>query len=105
MSTTANWSYTNIATVRPRLGESEWGGVEYGPEYEIACTWSAESSQERDANGAEFISRRKIYTEDPRPRFLDLIRLNGSDDWDEIRSVTAWDMSFFDEEPDFLLVT
>jgi len=47
----------------------------------------------------------RFYTEDHRPRYLDLILLNGSTDWQEIRAVTGWDMSFFDEEPDFLLVT
>lgn len=105
MSSTANWSYTNVATIRPRISESEWGGVEYGPEYEIACTWSAKSEQVRDANGAEFVCRHQIYTEDRRPRFLDLISFDGSNGWEQIRSVTQWDMSFFDEEPDVLLVT
>lgn len=105
MSETSNWSYTNVATIKPRIGESEWGGVEYGPEYEIACTWTAKAEQMRDSNGAEFVSRSQIFTEDKRPKYLDMIRLNGSEQWQEIRGVNEWDMSFFDEEPDILLVT
>lgn len=44
-------------------------------------------------------------TEDRRPKYLDLIHFDGSNGWEEIRSVTNWDMSFFGEQPDFLLVT
>ncbi|VFT07340.1 glycoprotein [Pseudomonas aeruginosa] len=39
------------------------------------------------------------------PKYLDLIQFDGSNGWEEIRSVTNWDMSFFGEDPDFLLVT
>lgn len=105
MSATANWTYTNVATVRPFLGSDEWGAAQYGPEFEIACTWAAKSEQVRDANGAEFVCRHQIYTEDLRPKFLDLIQFDGSNGWEEIRAVTTWDMSFFDEQPDVLLVT
>lgn len=112
MSNTANWSYTNVATIRPRIGADTWTGeVQYGPEYEIACTWAAEAEQQRDmggqggASGAEFISRHIIYTEDRRPQYLDLISFDGSNGWEEIRSRTEWDMSFFGETPDVRLVT
>ncbi len=105
MSETANWSYTNIATVRPYAGSDKWGGSQYGEPYEIACTWAAKSEQMRDSMGAEFVTRNQIYTEDQRPGYLDLIQLKGSSDWQEIRAVTSWDMSFFGEAPDFLLVT
>jgi hypothetical protein len=112
MSATASWSYTNTATIRPRLSVDDWTGeVTYGPEYTIACTWAAEATQQRDmggqggANGAEFISRHIIYTEDRRPQYLDLIQFDGSNGWEEIRTRTEWDMSFFDEEPDVKLIT
>lgn len=106
MSDTANWSYTNTATIRPFVSIDDWTGqATYGEEYTIACTWTAKSEQQRDARGAEFVSRHQVYTEDKRPKHLDLIKMNGSDEWEEIRSVTNWDMSFFGEEPDFLLVT
>jgi hypothetical protein len=106
LSATANWSYTNVATVRPFLSIDLMSQETlYGPEYEIACTWAAKSEQARDDNGAEFVSRHMIYTEDSRPKYLDMIQFEGSDGWEEIRSVTNWDMSFFGEDPDFLLVT
>lgn len=112
LSQTANWSYTNIATVRPFLSIDLMNQKAiYGEEYQIECTWAAKHEQVRDmggqggSQGAEFVSRHMIYTEDKRPKFLDLIQFDGSDGWEEIRSVTNWDMSFFGEEPDFLLVT
>lgn len=112
MSATANWSYTNVATVRPRLKmDLKTQQTIYGDEYQIACTWEAKNETVRDAGGqsgaqgSEFISRHMIYTEDARPKYLDLIQFEGSDGWEEIRSRTNWDMSFFGEEPDFLLVT
>lgn len=112
MSTTANWSYANVATVRPFVEiNMDTGKTTYGDEYEIACTWEAKSEMVREiggqggSRGAEFVSRHMIYTEDKRPKYLDMIMFDGSDGWEEIRSVTNWDMSFFNEEPDFLLVT
>ncbi|OWI97528.1 hypothetical protein [Pseudomonas aeruginosa] len=112
MSETSRWSYTNTATVRPFLHfDLSTQEAVYGLEYEIACTWTAKSEQMREeggqsgARGAEFVSRHQIFTEDRRPKYLDLIQFDGSNGWEEIRSVTNWDMSFFGEQPDFLLVT
>lgn len=105
MSNTANWSYTNVAAVRPYLGMDEWGTATYGAEYEIACTWTAEATQQRANNGAEFVARHIVFTEDARPAYLDLIRLGTLAEWEEIRSRTYWDMSFFNETPDYKLVT
>ncbi len=52
MSTTANWSYTNTATVRPFLHfDLSTQEAVYGPEYEIACTWTAKSEQMREEGG------------------------------------------------------
>lgn len=108
MSATASWSYTNTATIRPYLGRDEWGAASYGQEYTIACTWAAVEIQERGAGGAggaEMVLKHEVYTEDDRPQFLDLIQLNGSTDWEEIRQRTSYDMSFFGEIPDYKLVT
>ncbi len=112
MSATANWSYTNVATVRPFLSLDQWTGqAVYGEPYEIACTWTADNSQERMAGGqggsqgAEFIAKHTIFTEDRRPKYLDLIIFDGSDGWEEIRAVMTWDMSPFGEIPDYKLVT
>jgi hypothetical protein len=109
LSKTANWSYTNTATIKPFVSiDLMTQETIYGEEYQIACTWTAKSEQARDDNGAEFVSRHEIFTEDPRPKYLDMVLLNGDDPatgWQEIRSRTWWDMSFFGETPDYRLVT
>lgn len=108
MSLIARWSYKNTATIRPYQDEDlENGGVTYGAEYTIACTWAAESKQMRDANGAEFVSNYIIWSEDARPKYRDLIKLNTDavTDWQEIRSHMEWDMYMFDDVPDYRTVT
>lgn len=106
MSTTANWTYTNTATVEPFLGEDLFnGGTSYGEPFDIACTWVTKSEQRQDDRGKEFVSRHVIYTEDARPKYRDRITLNGAAIAEEIRAVTGYDMSFFGESPDFELVT
>lgn len=105
MSETANWTYTNTATVKPLISRDSWGAETWGDPYQIACTWTAESQQMTDAEGKEFVSKNIIFTEDKRPKYGDMILLNGSSQFDQIRAVTDWDMSFFEEEPDFKLVT
>lgn len=84
----------------------DWtGATVYGDEYEIACGWIADSTQQRDQTGAEFISRHIVYTEDARPKYLDLVQLAGQEEWQEIRSRTEWEMNAFNDTPDFKLVT
>lgn len=108
MSSVARWSYKNTARVRPFIDEDlENGGVVYGDEYTIDCTWAAESKEMRDANGAEFVSNYVIWSEDPRPKHRDLILLNTETptDWQEVKSHMAWDMAMFDDTPDYRTVT
>lgn len=112
MSLISRWSYANTATVKPFMGEDgENGGVTYGTPYEIACTWLAESKEFREAGapagrGVEFISTFVIYTEDPRPRYLDQILINEPDSpWQTIRLRLAYDMAMFNDTPDYKLVT
>ena len=105
MSSIARWTYTNTAKVRPFEGINEWGKSTYGTEYSIACTWGAKGQQERKSDGAELIDTDTIYTEDPRPKRLDMIRLGGHDEWQEIRGRVEYDMSFFDDTPDYELTT
>lgn len=105
MSEVARWTYTNTATVKPLVGVDEWGASTYGPEYTIACTWGTDGKQERRDDGAELVSTDTIYTEDPRPKRLDLIRLNGHDEFQEIRGRVEYDMSFFNDTPDYELKT
>lgn len=105
MSETANWSYENKATIKPVIGIDHFtGGMKYGEEYEIDCTWTAENELMRDDKGQEFISSTFIFTEDKRPKVLDMIKIHdGFSGFQEIKAKTGWDMSFFDEEPDFKL--
>lgn len=111
MSSVARWSYKNIATVKPFISLDQWTGQAiYGPEFGIACTWTAGAEQVRETggqSGAEFVSKHLIFTEDTRPKYLDMIMFTGSDGWEQIRSVTSWDMSSLGEpdSPDFKLVT
>lgn len=114
MSSVSRWAYANTATVRPVAGFDDWtGATTYGPEYQIACTWTAANEQVREsggqsgAGGAELIAKHFIFTEDRRPKYLDLIQFDGSDGWEQIRSITGWDMSALGEpdSPDFRLAT
>ena len=108
MSRIARWSYKNTATVKPFVSEDTYAGtIVYGDEYPIACTWAAESKEMRDANGAEFVSRYIIWSEDARPKHRDLIKLNtvAETDWQEIRDHMAWDMAMFNDVPDYRTVT
>lgn len=108
MSAISRWAYTNTATVKPWLSQDlDTQETIYGDEYTIACTWAAESKEMRDANGIEFVSAYIIWSEDARPKHLDLIKLNTTavTDWQEIRSHMEWDMSMFADVPDFRTVT
>ena len=111
MSSIARWTYTNTATVKPFNGMDMWGNESYGTEYEIACTWTAVDSDERmmggqsGAGGSELILKHEVYTEDARPKYMDMILLNGATEWEKIRERTGWDMSPFADTPDFKLVT
>lgn len=108
MSTIARWSYKNTAQVKPVTGfDQDTQTPTYGTEYQIACTWAAESKEFKDANGVEFVSQYVIWSEDNRPKHLDLIKLNTTavTDWQEIRSHMEWDMLMFDDVPDFRTVT
>lgn len=112
MSQTANWSYTNKAMVRPFLNRDlSTQKILYGEPYEIACTWEAKNMQVLVATGSqstarsEYTSKYAVYTEDPRPKYQDLIQLDGQDEWQTVLQVTEWDMSFFGETKDFMVVT
>lgn len=106
MSDISAWTYVTRATVRPRLGmDLETQSVQYGAEYTILCDWIAMAEQVRGDDGAEFIGRHTVYTEDPRPQYLDMIRLPGLDKFEEIRSRTMWNMAAFGQKADFKLVT
>lgn len=106
MSKIARWSYKAVATVRPYEGmDYRTGEITYGEEYTILCTWEANTEQARDNDGAEFVGRHIVYHEDPRPKYLDQIKLTGHTEWEQIRSVTVYDMAMFGDLPDYRMVT
>lgn len=122
MSTTANWSYTNVATVYPVIrGGGKWDDtITYGPPYLIDCTWQSSNEVVKDDMGKEFVTNNVFYTElkrnsvdvqkpergfyiakgdttsqsDPRVAGADIII-----------TVKEDDMSFFGEEPDYEIRT
>lgn len=120
MSATANWVYTNLATIYPRTYDdwkSTW--VTDAP-YLIDCTWTANNEVAVDDTGKEFTTNLIFFTE---------LKRAGADvtmpkrDWyiargdtttqadplkagaNVIKAVTEWDMSFFEEEPDYKVMT
>lgn len=105
MSKIARWSYKNTATVKPFISRDGWGEATYGEPYQIKCTWTAESEQATSPAGLAFVSAHAIFCEDTRPKYLDLVQLNGHVDWEEIKSRTEWDASMFKDVPDYKLLT
>lgn len=106
LSKVARWSYRNKATVKPRTGEvDKYGQPVYGTEYEIKCTWGSNAKQLAALGGREYVIKNTIYTEDSRPKYLDMIQLNGSTEWEEIRERQEFDMSPFNDVPDYFLIT
>lgn len=111
MSTTANWSYTNVATVWPHTSSADtgggWGGGssdEYGAPYQIACTWVGGGETATNNKGVEFAPKMTYFHEDKRVKFGDLIARGVTTDRtesDPIQAHDEFDMSFFGEEPDF----
>ncbi len=108
-NTTSGWANTNTATIRPRgATDTENGGVQWGEEYDIECTWRAPKQQKvlSDSQGREVVPLFIVWTEDTRPKLFDMVRLNStSPEWREILSTGEDDMSFFSEPPTFSLET
>ncbi len=114
MSSIAAWSYMYTATVTPVGGvDGVTGETLDGTPYTIACNVVATQNTDiRPSGGAasgidgdEWIGRHTIYTEDPRPRKGDMIEFDGSDGQQIIRDRTMWDMTMFDDVPDYKLET
>ena len=113
MSTTANWSYTNTATVWPLVAEADgWVSDEptYGTPYQIACTWvgGGEKMTASSTDAAEFTPLYRFYHEDVRVKFGDWIARGTETDrlaGDLIKAHIEYDMSPFGEDADFMSVT
>lgn len=120
MSATANWSYTNVATVYPRTYDDLKTIWVTGTPYLIDCTWSAKNEVAVDGTGKEFTTNLIFFTE---------LKRNGVDaampqrDWyiargdttaqadplkavaNVIKATSEWDMSPFGEDPDYKIMT
>lgn len=114
MSETANWAYTNVSTLWRNLGrDPETREPTWGAPHVIACTFSTMGDTQTDDNGNEFVPQDTVWHEDkvqigPGDRVVigavsDALTppVNAK----TIRKVGSWDMSFFDEEPDFVFFT
>lgn len=108
MSSVARWSYTGTATVYPKESLDDFTGEKVlGAPYPVACTWvGAGGEVQRDSLGTEFVTKTKIWCEDPRPMPGDEIEIPGIGR-DVIRGRRVFDMSPFGEpdSPDFELST
>lgn len=120
MSETANWSYTNVATIYPRVHD-DWNSIwTTGEPYLIDCTWTANNEVAVDDNGKEFTTNLNFFTEMKRKgvnvtmpqrdwfiargdttSLADPLKAGAN----VIRAVTDWDMSPFGEEPDYKILT
>lgn len=112
MSSIANWTYTYPATVYPFLGiDGVTGASSYGAPYEIMCSVTAITEDERliggqsGAGGIEANAKHIIYTEDGRPQKDDLIEFVESGGRRMILDRTFWEMTAFEDTPDYKLVT
>ena len=86
------------------------GAIEYGPAYEIACTWMAPIAVNAGraaasvGDGKEDVSTLQIFTEDARPAIRDMIKPNDPTlPETEITGREAYDMSMFNDVPDYRL--
>lgn len=109
MSTTANWSYANTATVWPLESEgSEWnGGKTYGTPYQIKCTWAGGGDIVSNLNGEEVTPAIRFWHEDSRVKAGDWIARGAETDrmaGMEIKAHVEYDMSPFNQLPDFMSV-
>lgn len=107
MSSIARWSYKYSATVKPFVSyDQRTGESTYGTEFDILCGVVGASDQDRvSVEGQELLAKHVIYTEDARPKYLDQIKFDGSDGWEEIRHKTFWEMAAFNDTPDYKLTT
>lgn len=107
MSSIARWSYKYTATVKPFVAyDQRTGETTFGAEYDIACGVIGATDQDRmTVGGQEMVAKHIIYTEDDRPKYLDHIKFEGSDGWEEVRHKTFWEMAAFNDVPDYKLMT
>lgn len=114
MSATSRWVYTNVATIwrnegrDPRTREPRWS-----PPVVIDCTFKTMGETQTDNDGNEFVPQDTVWHENPTPIVAgDRVLIGQAVQLETppaeakiIRKVGGFDMSFFDEDPDFVLFT
>lgn len=115
MSATARWTYTNQSTLWLQTGERDPYTREpiYDGPHVIACTFETMGDTQTDDNGQQFVPQDTVWHEDPLTIKAGDRIVIGQALEDEtppataktIKKVGGWDMSFFGEDPDFVLFT
>lgn len=117
MSNTANWSYTNIATVYPHIGYDGENNIDtYDVPYLIKCTWKDEAPNAAgayvDSLGIERVRKTTFYTENNLIKQGDFIAKGDKTtlpieaaNAERVECVLEYDMSVFGEEPDYEVIT
>lgn len=120
MSKIARWSYKAVATVYPTI-VNEWDGTRtYGEPFLISCAWERTDGTATDSNGNEVSNTLTIFTEllynnqeTKIPLRGDMIATGDTTDQpdpllagaNEITGIVKWDMSMFNDTPDYKIVT
>ncbi|EPN8591858.1 hypothetical protein ACT377_002930 [Escherichia coli] len=120
MSKIARFSYKALATIYP-VTYDDWNNSKvYGQPYLIDCAWTATEGKDEDERGSEtdvsyIIFTELLYNLQPveRPRkgwmiapgdttaFSDPLEAGAN----EISGVIEWDMSMFNDTPDYKIIT
>lgn len=120
MSKIARFSYKALATIYP-VTRDDWNNSKvYGQPYLIDCTWTLTEGKDENERGSETDVSYVIFTEllynlQPveRPRrgwmiapgdttaFSDPLEAGAN----EISGVVEWDMSMFNDTPDYKIIT
>lgn len=113
MSDTANWSYTNEATVWPVIEQTGngWDDIdnsqEYGPPFKIKCTFASGNKQLTDKYALEQVPDLIVWHEDDRVKYGDRIAVGAGATFENSLVITNnkfYDMSFFGETMDYITV-
>nr|DAL44998.1 MAG TPA_asm: Minor capsid protein [Caudoviricetes sp.] len=120
MSKIARFSYKALATIYP-VTRDDWNNSKvYGQPYLIDCTWTSTEGKDENERGSETDVSYVIFTEllynlQPveRPQKGWMIALGDTTAFsdpleagaNEISGVVEWDMSMFNDTPDYKIIT
>lgn len=117
MSSIARWTYTSTLTIWPAADVDQYGQPTYGTPYTIQGSWEAGGDTRTDDNGTEFVPNSTYYFEAEDGASIIPERnwhikrgdhtaiAQPSSDAEKIKKVDGWDMSAFNEIPDWQIST